>query len=124
MLQRKKCKLKATTPEGLTALHIAAENGHLAATKWLIGFAGLDVACVSRAGLTAADLAARAGSADVVAYLQDVSAGGTVEAEWSRHMACVNTHTDIHLHTHTCSNIYVCICSSVSLHFLIPLSLY
>ncbi|ROT64110.1 hypothetical protein C7M84_017965 [Penaeus vannamei] len=71
MLQRKKCKLKATTPEGLTALHIAAENGHLAATKWLIGFAGLDVACVSRAGLTAADLAARAGSADVVAYLQD-----------------------------------------------------
>ncbi|XP_047481855.1 serine/threonine-protein phosphatase 6 regulatory ankyrin repeat subunit A-like [Penaeus chinensis] len=71
LLNRAQCKLKATTPEGLTALHVAAEDGHLAATKWLVAFGGLDAGRASRAGLTAMDLAARAGSAGVVAYLQD-----------------------------------------------------
>ncbi|XP_063601791.1 serine/threonine-protein phosphatase 6 regulatory ankyrin repeat subunit C-like [Penaeus indicus] len=71
LLNRARCILKATTPEGLTALHVAAADGRLAATKWLVGFGGLDAAGVSRAGLTAKDMAARAGSAEVVAYLQD-----------------------------------------------------
>lgn len=56
--------------EGYSALHAAAENGHLEVVKLLVAH-GADVAY--RTEYTAVELAQMAGQAQVVAYLVDIN---------------------------------------------------
>ena len=75
---------------GATALHIAAQNGHLAVVEWLVKHGGADVAAVSKTGGTALHTAARMGRLAVVEWL--VKHGGADVA-----VAAGNGSTALHI---------------------------
>lgn len=63
------CSLHDTTTDGSTALHLAADNGNLEATRWLI-HQRVDIKAKNDNGQTAFDLAVEAHYKEVSDVLQ------------------------------------------------------
>ncbi|KAG0720110.1 Serine/threonine-protein kinase Nek4 [Chionoecetes opilio] len=65
--------MHALTPDGSSALHLAAEQGSLEACQWLVEEAGVEVTLVDGKGRTALEVSKEEGSMEIVDFLESLS---------------------------------------------------
>lgn len=70
-LKKGGCNMTALTPEGATALHLAADNCNLEAVKWLVKEGDIDPLATDNTKSTAKDLAKIGGYNDIMKYFND-----------------------------------------------------